>query len=69
MIINTKHSFISSAGCHHAEHISCKITETWNLLKVISPPLGNVSTPVMSNPWPACGPVSFSLLFMYNTTA
>jgi len=28
-IVDTKHSFISSAGCYHAERISCKITKTW----------------------------------------
>jgi len=29
MIIDTKHSFISSAGCHYAERISCK--SHWDL--------------------------------------
>jgi len=35
MTINTKHSFISSTGCHHAENILCKITEIWRLQPVV----------------------------------
>jgi len=64
MIIDTKHSFISSAGCHCAERISwdletplCGLTTTGECLYT-----------AMSNPRPTCGPVSFSLLCMYNTT-
>jgi len=40
MIINTKHSFTSSAICHHAECIPCKITESRKLQPVVSPPAG-----------------------------
>jgi len=36
MIIHTcKHSFISNSGCHHAERISCKTTETWKLQAIV----------------------------------
>ena len=59
-------TFISSAGCHHAGRIFCKITKTWKLQSVVSPPPENVSTPVMSNPRPARGPVNFSSLCMYS---
>jgi len=68
MMIDTKRSLVSSAGCHYSERISCKITETWKLQSVVLPPLENVSTPNLSNPRPACSPVSFQLLCMYNTT-
>jgi len=37
IIDNNKHSFISSAGCHHTDSISCKMTETWRLQSVVSP--------------------------------
>ena len=57
MIIDTKHSFIGKALCHHPERISCKITETWKLQPVFSLTLENPSTPAMSNPRSACGPV------------
>ena len=36
MVIDTKHSFISRADCHHVERISCKTTETWKLRSVVS---------------------------------
>ena len=41
---HSKHSFISSPGCHHPERISCKITDSWKLQSVVSPPTENVST-------------------------
>ena len=44
MPIHTKHSFIRSAGCHHAEHIPCKITSSWKLPSVVKQPLENVAT-------------------------
>ena len=68
-IIDKKHSSISSGECHHAERISCKMTDTWKLQSVVSPPLENVSTPAMSKPRPARDPVSFSLLCMYSSPA
>ena len=68
MIIDTRHSFISSAGCHHAERISCKNTEIWKLPSVVKQPLENVSRPAMSNSKPSCSPVTFSLLCMYDIT-
>jgi len=39
MTVDTKCLFISSASCHHAECISCKITEIWKLQSVVLPPL------------------------------
>jgi len=66
MIIDAKHSFISSAGCHHAECISSKISVTWKLQSVVSLPLENVSKPAVPNPRHTCGPVSISLSCMYN---
>jgi len=45
MVTDTKRSFISSAGSHYAERISCKITETLNFQSVVSAPLENVSAP------------------------
>jgi len=44
MTIHAKHSFINSASCHHAERISCKITEIWELQSVVLPPVENVGT-------------------------
>jgi len=46
---HTKHSFSSSASCHHAERIPRKITESWKLQYVVSPPLENVATPLYHN--------------------
>ena len=45
MPIHTEHSFASNATCHHAERISCKVTETGKLQSVVSPTLENVATP------------------------
>ena len=44
MASHTKQSFTSSASCHHAIRISCKITESWKLQSVVSPPLANIAT-------------------------
>jgi len=35
MIIDAKHSFISSAGCPYAARVSCKITGIWKLKYVV----------------------------------
>jgi len=43
---HTKLSFTSSAGGHHAERISCKVTWSWKLQYVISSPLENVAAPL-----------------------
>ena len=50
MTSNNKHSFISSTNCHHPACISCKITESWKLRSVVSPPLANVATPLSCKP-------------------
>ena len=42
MTIYAKHSFLSDASYAHAECGSCKITESWKLQSVVSPPLKNV---------------------------
>jgi len=67
MIIDTRHLFISSAGCHHAERNSCKFTEIWKLHCGLGIPLKNASTPAMPNLMPTCGLVNFLLLCMCNT--
>jgi len=36
MIIDIRHSFISSAGCHHVERISCKISDIWKLQRLVT---------------------------------
>jgi len=46
MTIDTKHSFIRGASCHHAKRISCKISEIRKFQYVVSPPLENVCTPL-----------------------
>jgi len=43
---HAKHSFSNSASCHHAERISCKITERWKIQSIVSPLLENVATPL-----------------------
>jgi len=46
MPVHSKLYIMSSASCHHAEHISCKITESLKFQIVVLPFLENVDTPL-----------------------